>query len=728
MKISTKITVSFFITGFILAGVTVFFTEIEAWFPAVLVSCPVIAGLIGFFLSKNVSGPINKLHKGVEIIGSGDLDHKVGTEAEDEIGQLSRAFDGITSTLKKTTTSVDMLNREIGARKKTEEKLYKSKEQMQSLLDASQDMILQINMGMKIIWANKKALGMNPDAVGQFCHKVYMDSEEPCQGCPCKRAIETGQIEMSVIYQPYMKGAKGACYWWEDVGVPIKDKEGKIVGVIEIARDVTENKKAELQLRESEEKFRGITERSFNMIFTTDHEGLFTYVSLASEKIFQYKSKEMIGKCFNDYLVESDKPGVSRRFAENMEGKDIGITDLEVMRKDGTHAFIEFSSAPIFKHGDIIVGMQGVVRDVTERKKVEGELRKTADDLTERVRELNSLYGLSSLLEQPDISLEMVFQAIPTLIVPAWRYSESTCVRIIFEGKEYKTDNFKETKWKQTADIMMEGEKSGVLEVYYVDEKLEADEGPFLKEERILINVIAERLGRTAYYKKMQASLMQAERMAAVGTMAASVAHELRNPLGVIRLAIEGLDYHIKKKDDKIKRAVFNINKKVGEADKIISDLLNYSRLGKPVLDNTDVNELIEESLSDIDIEFQDKDIKVVKKFGKIPKIKIDQVQIREVFLNIIKNAYEAMEESGEFILSTETSGKNIKISFADSGCGISPEDMRKLYKPFFSTKAKGVGLGLALSGRIIRENHRGDITVNSEPGKGSVFIVELPV
>jgi signal transduction histidine kinase len=86
------------------------------------------------------------------------------------------------------------------------------------------------------------------------------------------------------------------------------------------------------------------------------------------------------------------------------------------------------------------------------------------------------------------------------------------------------------------------------------------------------------------------------------------------------------------------------------------------------------------------------------------------------------------MGESGEFILSTEKIGKNIKISFADSGCGILPENMGELYKPFFSTKAKGVGLGLALSVRIVRENHRGDITVSSEPGKGSVFTVELPV
>ena len=137
-----------------------------------------------------------------------------------------------------------LISVDISNRKRAEETLRESEERLRSILDALPDMIVQVDPDMNIIWANKRALDMNPDALGQTCFKAYVDRDEPCEGCPCSRAIRTGNIEMSTMYQPITQGIEGSCYW-EDIGVPLKDKRGDVTSVIEIARDVTERKRAE---------------------------------------------------------------------------------------------------------------------------------------------------------------------------------------------------------------------------------------------------------------------------------------------------------------------------------------------------------------------------------------------------------------------------------------------------------------------------------------------------
>lgn len=248
-----------------------------------------------------------------------------------------------------------------------------------------------------------------------------------------------------------------------------------------------------------------------------------------------------------------------------------------------------------------------------------------------------------------------------------------------------------------------------------------ADDGTISHYQGILMDITDR--------KEAAEALLQAEKMAAIGTMAASVAHELRSPLGVIKLAVDNINYRMKKKDEKVAMSLSYIDQKVAEAAKIINDLLNYSRLGKPVLAATDINALVEEALSTVRVDFRDRDVKVTQKFGKIPEVSVDLLQIKGVLQNIIKNAYEAMEKGGKLLISTkyDKTEKKTAISIADTGCGIAEEDIGKLNKPFYSTKVKGVGLGLALSFRIVKENHRGEISVKSKPGKGTTFTVKLP-
>lgn len=139
---------------------------------------------------------------------------------------------------------------------------------------------------------------------------------------------------------------------------------------------------------------------------------------------------------------------------------------------------------------------EGLIKEKKKRKDLERELKHTSFRLGERVKELNCLYNISKLRERTDFSLEDILQSIVDFIPSAWQYPEITCARIIYDGCEFTTNNYKNSRWKLTRDIMVYSEKVGTLEVCYLEEKLELDEGPFLKEERSLVDAIAERIAK----------------------------------------------------------------------------------------------------------------------------------------------------------------------------------------------------------------------------------------
>ncbi len=140
----------------------------------------------------------------------------------------------------------------------------------------------------------------------------------------------------------------------------------------------------------------------------------------------------------------------------------------------------------------------------SRKKEAEGALKESRFKLGERIKELNCLYGISKLLDKPRISLEEIFAGAVRFIPPGWQYPEITCARIITHEGEFKTDNFRETIWKQKDDIDINGKKYGSLEVCYLEERPQSYEGPFLKEERNLINTITDQLGRKIISKQAQ--------------------------------------------------------------------------------------------------------------------------------------------------------------------------------------------------------------------------------
>ncbi len=231
--------------------------------------------------------------------------------------------------------------------------------------------------------------------------------------------------------------------------------------------------------------------------------------------------------------------------------------------------------------------------------------------------------------------------------------------------------------------------------------------------------------------KRAQEKLLQREKLAALGEMAASVAHEIKNPL----VSIGGYTRRLHKKLNNglhEKRYTDAIIKEVGRLEEILNDILYFSKATKVVLEKLDVNRIIDETLTGMEDELKTQGIEVEKSLdGNLPKIPCDYQEIKQVFINLITNARDAMEGGGRLTVKTapfSQEGRDyIGIEIGDTGGGIPSEVLHNIFNPFFTTKGWGTGLGLAICHRIV-DGHGGVIEVNNDPGRGVTFTVKLPV
>jgi two-component system NtrC family sensor kinase len=222
---------------------------------------------------------------------------------------------------------------------------------------------------------------------------------------------------------------------------------------------------------------------------------------------------------------------------------------------------------------------------------------------------------------------------------------------------------------------------------------------------------------------------IQTEKLSALGRMAAGIAHEINNPLGGILLYASNI---IKKvpKGSPLSEGLEVIINETMRCKLIIQDLLEFSRDRPPSKAMSNINNIIEKAVSILENEFRLRHITLKKHLsGEIPEILLDSSQLEQVFVNLLVNAVEAIQEKGTITIQTHIGQdrERVIVEIADTGCGIPPEHRPRIFEPFFSTKSKGTGLGLAVSYGII-QNHQGDIRVTSEPGQETCFSIELPI
>ncbi|MGQ9460369.1 MAG: PAS domain S-box protein [Candidatus Bathyarchaeaceae archaeon] len=522
------------------------------------------------------------------------------------------------------------------------------------------------------------------------------------------------------------------------------EKRGEIAGFQIILIDITKRKIVETRLRESEERLKQLIEYAPDAIYINDLNGNFIDGNKQAENLTGYKKEELIGRNMLEVglLPEKYLSKAIEALEKNIRGQKFGPAEFELKRKDGTTITVEISSFPVESAGKVEV--IGIARDITERKQIEERLRESEErlrDLYESVPDALSVYvGKEGHL----IDYNKAFKK-------AYGYTDEELKNKTF--LDFVHPDYHAMLMEEYRKEHPEKELPFRREIVCVNKKgenipTEISVGPYRKRGRIIgINVmhrdITERKKmerklqeyaghleemveeRTKELKESQEQLIKAERLAAIGQLATMIGHDLRNPL----TSIQNACYYLKMKmeasmDEKVKKMFEVVENEINHANKIVKDLLDFSRVKKPDLKKVDLISAIQDALTQLKFP---ENIILTTKFSEAPIIEADPDQLRRILQNIALNGIQAMPNGGELTVSTRKNGDFVEVAFTDTGAGIPEENMSKLFTPLFTTKAQGVGLGLAICKNIV-EAHNGRIEVKSKVGKGSIFTVKLPV
>lgn len=356
--------------------------------------------------------------------------------------------------------------------------------------------------------------------------------------------------------------------------------------------------------------------------------------------------------------------------------------------------------------------------------------------LTERVKELTCLYGIARIAEKPQKNLPEILQEIAMLLPPSWQYPEITAASITLDGEVYATPNFKNGIDRQSAHITVREVTRGQVEVVYTTAKPHLDEGPFLFEERSLIEAIAREISLIVERKqaeeersRLQDQLRHADRLATIGQLAAGVAHELNEPLANIL----GFAQLIEKNEvlpEQIKLDIHRIIASSLHAREVIKKLMFFGRPMSPQKLKINLNQIVTDGIYFLESRCAKEGIELERLLDTdLPEIVGDRSQLHQVLVNLIVNAIQAMPQGGRLTLQTKKKAEFVSLTVADTGIGMSKAVKKQIFIPFFTTKdvGEGTGIGLSVVHGIIKA-HGGKIHVDSEPDVGTKIEIQLPL
>jgi two-component system cell cycle sensor histidine kinase/response regulator CckA len=503
--------------------------------------------------------------------------------------------------------------------------------------------------------------------------------------------------------------------------------------VLVVATAITSLKEAQNALRESEDRYRNILETMEEGYWETDLAGNFTFFNEAMCKIHGSSRDEVMGMNYMKYSSPQDSERIYTIYNQIYRtGIPAKFIDFEVIRNDGSMVMAESSASLIRNASGEPIGFRGISRDRTEQRKAERALRESEEKhrlVVENANEGIFIIQDGAVKFPNSRTRELTGYSAEELASMSFLDLVHSEDRNVFRNA-YQRQPEAEERCLQTQSFRLVNKKGEILWV-------ELNHLPISWEERpATLNFLKDLTPQ----KKMEAQLLQAKKMEAIGTLAGGIAHDFNNLLmgiqgnaSLILLDMDSENPHYGN--------LRSIEKLVKNGSELTRQLLGAARRGKYEVKPTNLTELIRAS-ADL-FSRTKKEISIHERFQEdLWTVEVDQGQIEQVLLNLYVNAWHAMPEGGELFIETQNitlseyevraygiaPGKFVRISVTDTGTGMDEAVLKRVFDPFFTTRqmGRGTGLGLASAYGIIR-NHNGVINVYSEKGEGSTFNVYLP-
>ncbi len=513
-----------------------------------------------------------------------------------------------------------------------------------------------------------------------------------------------------------------------------------------------------------------ILDSSSEAVITLSLSGEILSWNAASEQIFGYKKEEVLGNG-QPIVPPGRQEEASQLMARISQGKAIPRFETQRLHKDGRLLSVVLTLLPIRDANGKVIGATSMIGDITERKRVQEELQQRNKELFALkavCEEITKSLDLDEVLKRiMDHARELVdasytsilladerggfrasvenFQGVPTQHIGA--RPGGVTEKILASGEPVVIEEVQDDGITNPA-LVTAGIKSYVgvpikldsktLGVLYVHSNTPKVFGKHLEVLNAFASQAAIAIQNARLYQSLkmqmeklentQAHLVQAEKLAAVGRLAANVAHEINNPLTGILMASSLLSEGTSE-DNPQKVELETIKRETLRARGIIRNLLDFTRRSEGKVKEIDINQVLQSSLLLLRRHIDLRGVELVEHYtSEALEISVDQNQMMQIFYNLINNALDAMPQGGRLTVRTTSEDSQAILEFTDTGIGIPPENMDKIFEPFFTTKpeAAGTGLGLSISYNIAQQ-YRGRIEVESEVGRGSTFRVRLP-
>ena len=623
--------------------------------------------------------------------------------------------------------------RDITDSKRMERKIREATQEFEKIAEMGDDGIVVFNQAFQIIFANQMASEITgipkEDLIGRnFFTVIGKQDKEFLEGTVI-RGVGIGEklcTEMTILTpQSQVKDA--------EVCIALAKSDAGEVKTYAYIRDITSRKRFERDLRDSEEKLRNLFERVRQGLFISSKEGKFIDCNQALLNMLGYSTKEEflnIDIAQDLYINFEDRKNFQERIEKEGYVKDL---EVEFKKKNGEKITVLLTGHPVKNEKGEIVGYQGINLDISERKRIENDLREANEFFMNLIE--SSVDGIIASDMKGNIFIFNKGAESLTGYTAEEVIGKSPIAEIYPEGvakevmKKLRSPEYGGVG-KLTPSQFNVINKAGMEIPIQLSATLIYDG---MGKEVASVGIFTDLRPRLKMEKKLQEThvqLVSSEKMASLGKLAAGIAHEINNPLGGILIYASLMMEDLSEEDPK-RGDLARIVQEAGRCKEIVKSLLEFARQTEPKMEPTDINRAITDGLFFLENQALFHNIQIIKKLDPfLPSVRGNSGQLKQVFMNIIVNAAEAIYGSGTLTITTshDAHRKTVFVEFIDTGEGIAEENLTRIFDPFFTTKdvGKGTGLGLATSYGII-EGHGGKIGVKSRLSEGTTFRIELP-